>query len=171
MLEFRRWHNRQTISASISVAYSHATTATITLGRIQFRRHRCWRKRPVGQNRIHRNIDRLDIVEPSAPKPVQVNARSIFHRAEEIGGCWMLVGPTIAIFLKRIIEQLTSHDGFSQNIQTRSRLRISIGTKVDDILRIGHNGLQLILRHLHVIHNFMCRTTLRWVVIIELLLR
>src|SRR6056300_1039382 len=69
-------------------------------------------------------------VEPASPKPIQINTRSVFHGTEEICRRRMLEGPTTAVLLECIVEQLTTHYGFTENVQCCRRLAVGIITEL-----------------------------------------
>ena len=79
---------------------------------------------------IDGDVDVIGAVEPSSPEPIEVNARSILHCAEEIVGCRPPEFPAAGIFLEGKVEQIVPQDGFPQNSQCRGGLGVGVRTAV-----------------------------------------
>src|SRR5690606_400218 len=67
--------------------------------------------------------------------------------------------PSPRIFLKGIVKELTSYHGLSQDVQCSCWFSISVWFKLDNVLRVGYDRLQLIFLQLHIIHDLVGRTT------------
>ena len=52
----------------------------------------------------------------------------------------MLERPPAAVFLERVVEQLTAHHGLTKDVQRRGGLAIGVVAKLVDRLRIRHDG-------------------------------
>ena len=97
-------------------------------------------------------------VEPPSPEPIQIHARCIFHRAEEIGRHWTLELPTACILTEREIKQLTAKDRFAENVQRGRWFGISVWTELHDRIAVGHDRHLIVA--LHVRHNQLWLTSL-----------
>ena len=82
----------------------------------------------------------------------------------------MFKRPAAAVLLKGIVKKFAPHDRFAQDIECRSGLAVGVGKKVDDVVAVGHDRLQLVFGHLHVVHNLMGGTKPGLVVIVHLAL-
>src|SRR5689334_18073703 len=69
-----------------------------------------------GFNTVKRNVARFSAIEPTTPEPIQIFAGCVFHGTEEIGGFGMLESPALCVGLKGIVEQLTPHNGFPEDV-------------------------------------------------------
>ena len=83
-------------------------------------------------------------VEPAAPEPVEVHARSLFHGAEEISGCRTAETPATRIFLEREVEELAAQDRLAQDRQCDGRLCVGVGAKLQHAVGLRHD------RHLKI---------------------
>ena len=60
------------------------------------------------------NIDMVSPEIPSAPEPIEINRRRIFHCAEEVSRSRAFELPARGIFFERIVKEFASHDRFAQ---------------------------------------------------------
>ena len=90
-------------------------------------------------------------VEPTSPKPIEVNTGSILHGAEEIGRHGAFELPSASVLLEGEVEQFSTKNGLSQNIQSRCWLTVGVRTKLHNGLAIGHDGN--LVTALHVRHH------------------
>ena len=86
-------------------------------------------------------------IEPSAPKPIQVHRRGVFHGAEQVRGFGALESPAATILAEGKVEQLAAHDGFAQNIQGRGGLGIGIVPELQQAFRVGHDRDLIVAGH------------------------
>ncbi len=81
-----------------------------------------------------RDVDVLGRVEPSAPKPVQVDPRGVFHGPKKVGRHGSLELPAPRVGAKRVVEQLAAEHGLAQDVQRGGWLCIGIVAKLQNRL-------------------------------------
>ena len=75
-------------------------------------------------------------VKPRAPKPIEIDSSSVFHRPEEVGWFWAFEHPACAKFLECIIKDLAAEDRFTEYGETGGWFAVCIWSKLEDGLRI-----------------------------------
>ena len=78
--------------------------------------------------------------EPTAPEPIQVDARGIFQTAEEVRRLRSAECPSVAIFSKREVKELATKDRFTQDVQSGTRFGVSIVSKLTNGFGVRHDG-------------------------------
>ena len=85
----------------------------------------------VPDHLVDRQIDVIGREKPAAPKPVQIHAGGIFHRAEQVGGRRVFEHPALRIGFEREIEQFATHHGFAKNVQRGGRFTVGVVAKTE----------------------------------------
>ena len=100
-----------------------------------------------GGHALQRDVDVVGGIEPAAPEPVEVDARTLLHGAEEVIGGGAFEGPALRIFAEGAVEQLAAQDGFTQDHQRRRRLGIGVVAELEQAVGLGHDRHLVLTDH------------------------
>ena len=98
-----------------------------------------------------REVDVVGGEEPAAEEPVQVLARGVLHRAEEVARVGPLEGPAAAVFAEGEVEGLAPEHGLAQDGQGQGDLAVGVVAALSQEAGVGHD--RLVAAGLHVVED------------------